>query len=582
MAVRRFLVNSRTIRASVATLALSLALLTGCGGSGTTGGGSSSCGITCNPATYSASVSSSSLNFTAVAGLGISSSQTVTLTNTGTGTLTVTSIGMSGTSASLFAATGTVVTNPCGTSISLAPNASCNVPVAFITTGSGTFTASLTFTDNATAGNQTVALTGTGLGSATTANTVDCSVNSATCANTFTGGYTTANSQLATDPIAAGLFHGYADPSIRKDPNANVTYYAYSWAKTLSDGTHVVDLHLAESTNLGASFTEVGTLYQSVQTTQTQSTAYSSVDDSSTETVDLIPIPLTGSSAGQTLWVQAHQSYLVAPQGGIYDQLNATNLISVTAVQVATPGTPGATLLGLGTAPEARLGAAGTDASRNITQSLYGLSTSTTKCANWGQPTLWYQSPTLYLALECTEFTGTGQVDGNELAHFLYSTTPTGTDASKWVWAYSGEFATPAQAIKLGATTAENQSYSFFTEPEFVSGKSGQLYVLLTPGVFNTSPTATQPVIQYGCRTVPVTSLSTSGITLDTDATTGAPVVTSKLTENDLYSGVNEGPAACTYDPATVNGIIIGRKFENDPTYGFYLYPVNSNISLTP
>jgi len=28
-----------------------------------------------------------------------------------------------------------------------------------------------------------------------------------------------------------------------------------------------------------------------------------------------------------------------------------------------------------------------------------------------------------------------------------------------------------------------------------------------------------------------------------------------------------------------VNGIIMGRKFEDDPTYGFYLYPLNSTIA---
>jgi hypothetical protein len=190
---------------------------------------------------------------------------------------------------------------------------------------------------------------------------------------------------------------------------------------------------------------------------------------------------------------------------------------------------------------------------------------------------LWYQSPNLYLAVECTEFTGS--LDTNELAHFLYVTTPTGSNASTWTWSYVAEFATPTQAAKLGTTTAEgNVSYTFFTEPEFVATKSGQLAVLLTPGVFNTAPTATQPVIQYGCRLVPVTSLSPTGITLDIDATTSAPVVLAKVTENDLYTSPNEGPAACTYEPTAVNGIIMGRKFEDDATYGFFLYPLNSLI----
>jgi hypothetical protein len=543
-------------------------MLSGCGGS------SSGSGSTSNP-TYSASVSPGTLTITAVANPLDAYVAFVTLNNTGSAPLTVTAASLSGTNANLF-----TVQSQCLTM--LATGTSCSNTVTFSTTGSGTFSATLTFTDNA--GTQTVALTGIGIASPTAADTIDCSVNSDTCPDTFTGAYTTANSQLATDTIAAGLFHGYADPSNRKDPNSTASYLAYSWAKTLSDGTHVVDLHLAQSTNNGSTFTYVGPLYQSVQTTQTGSTAYSPTNDSSTETIDLLPIPLTGSSAGQTLWVQAHQSYLVAPKGGIYDQLNATNLISVTAVQLtpaqeASPSQAAIALLALGaaTTPEARLGAADTDPTRNITQNLTTFNSTVGKCANWGQPTLWYQSPYLYLALECTE--NAGSLDGNELAHFLYVTTPTGSNASTWVWSLAAEFATPAQAAKLGATTAENATYSFFTEPEFVATKSGQLAVLLTPGVFNTSPTATQPVIQYGCRLVPVTALSPTGITLDTDTTTGALVNLVKITENDLYTSPNEGPAACTYEPTSVNGIIMGRKFEDDATYGFYLYPLNSTIA---
>jgi hypothetical protein len=552
------------------TLAAVCAMLAGCGGggSGSTGGG-----VTGTPPVTAVTVSASSLSFSASAGLS-AANQTVTLTNTGTTSVTITSVAVSGTNAGLFTETTT-----CGAS--LATGTSCTATVAFAPTASGTFTGTLTFSN--TAANQMVSLTGTGLVQAPPSETTDCSVGVSGCGGALFSPTLPVSSptygELATDTVAAGLFHGYADPSMRKDPNAPTIYIAYSWAKTLADGTHVVDLHLASSSDGGTTWTYVGPLYQSVQSTQTQSAAYSSVNDSSTETVDLLPIPLTGASAGQTLWVQAHQSYLVAPQGGIYDQLNATNLVSVTAVQVATPASAGAgtVLLGLSSAPEGRLGAAGTDPSRSTTQTLTTLSPATSKCANWGQPTLWYQGGTLYLALECTEFSGSGQLDGNELAHFVYATTPTGANASLWTWSYVGEFATAAQAAKLGAL--EGTSYSFFTEPEFVSTKTGQLAVIMTPGVFNLSPTATQPVIQYGCRVVPVT-LTPSSVTLDVDATTGSPVVLAKVTENDLYTGVNEGPAACLYEPAATSGIVMGRKYENDPNspFGFYLYPLATGI----
>jgi hypothetical protein len=367
---------------------------------------------------------------------------------------------------------------------------------------------------------------------------------------------------------------------MRKDPNSNFVYMAYSWAHTLADGTHVVDLHLASSANLGATWTYAGPLYQSNSVTQTApvNSSYATTNDTSTETVDFIPIPLTGNNAGQTLWVEAHQSYLVAPQGGIYDQLIPTNEIVVTALQLASPTSANAptTMLGLGSTntQEARLGANGTVANRNPTQSLSALAgTAGANCSNWGQPALWYQSPYLYLAVECTEYTGS--LDLNELGHFLYVTTPTGTNPAAWTWSYVGIFATEPQAQALGNTAAEATTYKFFTEPEFVQTKSGQLAVIMTPGIFSTMQ---QPVTQYGCRIVPILSLSPTGITLDIDATTNAPVVIAKVTENDLYTGVNQGPGACTYEPAATTGIVVARKFENDPTYGFYLYPVSSTI----
>ena len=556
----------RTAPAPYAVMMLWGVFLAGCSGSSTTGGSSSA-----PVSTYSATTNPATLTFSTPTGIA-STAQTVMLTNSGSGALTLTGPVLSGAGSGGYAITA----NSCGTSsasVMLAPSATCSVSLALSATSGGTFAATLSFSGNLTNSPQ-VTLTGATLTSATAANTADCSVTGGTCAPLFNG--TNPTGQLPSDPIAAGGFHGYADPSIRKDPNSSAIYLAYSWAKSLTDGTHVVDLHLASSANGGSTWSEVGTLYQSVQTTQTSSTAYSSTDDSSTETVDLLPIPLTGASAGQTLWVQAHQSYLVAPKGGIYDQLNATNLISVTAVQLTSPALSGvgAALLALSSAPEGRLGAAGTDASRNVTQTLTTLSASTLKCANWGQPALWYQTGTLYLALECTEFTGNGQVDGNELAHFVHATTPSGTDASKWIWGYVGEFTTAAQAAKLG--TAEGASYSFFTEPEFVATKNG-LAILATPGAF-APQTSQQPVIQYGCRVIPV-ALTPTSVTLDTDATTGGPVVTATITEKDLYTGVNEGPAACTYDSDSSSGVIMGRKYENDPTYGFYIYPLATGIN---
>ncbi|WP_348261572.1 choice-of-anchor D domain-containing protein [Telmatobacter sp. DSM 110680] len=107
--------------------------------------------------TYSATATPANLTF-ASQSVGIASgSQAVTLTNTGTGALTI----------SRIAATGDFAeTNNCGSS--LPSGSSCAVTVTFTPTATGNRTGQLTISDNATAGSQTVSLSGTGAASAYT------------------------------------------------------------------------------------------------------------------------------------------------------------------------------------------------------------------------------------------------------------------------------------------------------------------------------------------------------------------------------------------------------------------------------
>lgn len=128
-----------------------------------------------------------------------------------------------------------------------------------------------------------------------------------------------------------------------------------------------------------------------------------------------------------------------------------------------------------------------------------------------------------------------------------------------------GLFATTSEAAKLG--TSEGTTYQFFTEMQLASAVDGHLLAIVAPSVITT--TGQQPVIQYGCRAIPVASLSSSPA-LQTDSS-GTPVVIAKVTASDLYTGTNEGPGACTYEAASSTGIVIVRKLENDPTLGFYV-----------
>jgi hypothetical protein len=107
-----------------------------------------------------ASLSPSSLTFASQAVGATSAAQTITLNNTGNAALTLTSIALTGTNPGDFAQT-----NNCGSSV--AAGANCTISVTFTPAASGTRTAAVTLTDNATGSPQTVNLTGTGSGSST-------------------------------------------------------------------------------------------------------------------------------------------------------------------------------------------------------------------------------------------------------------------------------------------------------------------------------------------------------------------------------------------------------------------------------
>jgi hypothetical protein len=84
-----------------------------------------------------------------------STAQTLTLSNTGNAALSITSLALTGTNASDFAQT-----NNCGASVAAGTN--CTISVTFTPSASGSRTASVSITDNASGSPQTVSLSGTG------------------------------------------------------------------------------------------------------------------------------------------------------------------------------------------------------------------------------------------------------------------------------------------------------------------------------------------------------------------------------------------------------------------------------------
>jgi hypothetical protein len=134
------------------------------------------------------SVSPTSLSFGSQTVGATSPAQPVTLTNTGAATVNF-SFAVIGTNNGDF-----VANSACGTTIQM--GASCSVNVVFTASGTGTRSASLTITDDAGDGTQTVTLAGTGILPVTTAPAVGLSPSSLTFPGQLVG--TTSGVQNVT------------------------------------------------------------------------------------------------------------------------------------------------------------------------------------------------------------------------------------------------------------------------------------------------------------------------------------------------------------------------------------------------
>jgi uncharacterized protein YciI len=112
----------------------------------------------------------------------------------------------------------------------------------------------------------------------------------------------------------AGKFAGYADPTIRQDPQTGTLWMAYSWPHTIrSPGrggpSQVVDTHVSYSPDKGKTWTYKGALF-TAEPVPNPVTGES--DYASHEVMNLLPQVVKGV----TYWYGIHAVYNVAPNSG--------------------------------------------------------------------------------------------------------------------------------------------------------------------------------------------------------------------------------------------------------------------------
>ena len=333
-------------------------------------------------------------------------------------------------------------------------------------------------------------------------------------------------------------FRGFADPSMRRDPDSGRLWLAYSWpslqvkqnraadwSSQAAQVTPRVDIHLAFSDDHGASWRYLQTLLPATAATSPGGESGQIVP----EVVNLLPVQTeTG-----TQWYGAWLEYFLPAKGGYKNRPSQSFRI----VMSRSPG-----ILGLADAPRARLGAMHTDPAWGMDLNLAALSPETSRCMLWNEPALYHDGKELFLALSCMAFRGTApDLPSSDLV--VFATTAQGEPAL-WRWRYAGKLSGVSEARELGGER--------LTQIDLVPGLDGQLLAVVTPDTWDATA---QDFVHHGCRVLEVTERDGS-LMLARDQE-GALKLRTSVMASDAGAA---GTAACTYEPSSVTGIVFGKR----------------------
>jgi hypothetical protein len=309
-----------------------------------------------------------SLSFGSVNVGSTSAAQSSTLTDTSTTVeLAITSIALSGSNPGDFTITPA---STCPTSGTIQPLATCLVTITFSPTATGSRSATLTVTDNTSAGSQTVSLTGTGTGtSLATATLLPASLGfgsiavgstSAAQSSTLTDTSTTVALNITSITLTGANPGDFKITSASTCPNPGTIPALGTCLVTITfsptaSGSRSATLTVNDNTSAGAqtvSLTGTGTVTNATATLLPATLGFGSVavgstsaaqsstltDTSTTVALNISSITLTGANPGDFKITSAS----TCPNPGTIQPL-ATCLVTVTFTPTAT-GARSATL----------------------------------------------------------------------------------------------------------------------------------------------------------------------------------------------------------------------------------------------
>jgi hypothetical protein len=318
------------------------------------------------------------------------------------------------------------------------------------------------------------------------------------------------------DPYATGPARGYADPSLRQDPQTGRLWLAYSWPHAGNGGVHV-DAHLAHSDDDGETWSFDRMLWQSEATTDPRTGASGFLNQ---ETVSLT----ARSTATGTRWVAARMQYF-------RDTSPDVRSFTVRIVEAASPPE-------LASAPEQILGGALLDAAWPRHVDLASLAPDLSDCTFFDAGVL-FAEERLYMAVQCIVYGGGGssEVGDPSRAFIALFVTEAVGPATSWTWSYLGPLTTPADAAALGA--------ELLMQSELAPTRDGSYVLIATPSR-RSSPLAAHD----GCRAIGVAALDPPSI----ERVGAVPLV--RATAMASLTGTG----SCGYDPSSTTGIVVARR----------------------
>lgn len=367
---------------------------------------------------------------------------------------------------------------------------------------------------------------------------------------------------LSTDPASATAFAGYADPTIRQDPQTGTLWMAYSWLHTIAGsagGVQAIDTHVSYSTDGGATWIYKGPLFTSQQVTNPVT---GDTDDTANEVMNLFPQVVNGV----TYWYGIHSVYNLPATGG---GTSETESYSRRWEIAMAPGDGDTGPMGLATATPQYLGQTVDNELQSfpVSVNLSSLNAELSSCAEFFEPSLIIEDNILYLFLSCQSTAGAAGT-----FYAVFQTPNPQANAPNWQWTYIPEgdtkFADSSDAASVGAYLGTGATY--ITQMDVAPGKQPGTLMAVMTAAYNTA----SGKVSLGCVAAELASVNPPKFIYNSQS---AVQVDAFLTSSDSTS---TGPGSCTYSPYSSTGIIMAHRQDSMAAQngGFYSFLMQSML----